>query len=397
MKKYLIGLGLVISAYALYLIQETLIILAYVAFGALALFLFTAFFIGCWYVFERMMTIRASRIERQKQSEVMLIDTSDGTFVRDINRHAYYRALHLQQTVYSDAVPTTDTEIQAWQIFNSPKAISEKSVELLSETISPVVLPKITERLKSSHQILISGITGSGKSTLCKHLLTWLVSQGYSIIPCDIHSPGTVLGFDVIGSGRKFNDIFNALEIVTETMHNRYNHKDYGKSDFNPKPIAIFMDELTTLVKEAKKTGFDLSDVLETLLVEGRKVNIKMILSIHSLDVKTLGLTAGIRENNTMVQLHGGEGSSFKCYVVPPLASIRSLKNWIEHSHPGPFNDDLQPSKFITKLPDAKTIKIKNLSEQGFRPTAIAFHINNVKKPNGRQINEVKAILNHTT
>ena len=397
MKKYLIGLGFILLLYASWLAQEAIVILAYIAGSFFILALLIGFFIGIWFIAEKMLMIRANRIERQKQSEVMIVDTSDGTFIRDTNDKAEWIALHLKQSVYSsDRIEKpTDKELLAWQLFNTPKAIASKTIPLLPETVSPV-LPPIIDRLKASHQILISGLTGSGKTTLCKHLLTWLVSQGYSIVPCDIHSPGTVLGFDVIGSGRKFNDIFNALDVITETMHKRYNHPNYDKPDYYPKPIAVFMDELTTLVEEAKDLDFNLSKILRTLLTEGRKVNITMVLSIHSLDVETLGLKAGIRENNTMVQLFGGEGTPYECYVVPPLVSIRSKKNWKPHSLPGPFVGNLERRKFVTKMPDARTIKIRNLHAQGFSPTAIAKNIFNASNPNGRQITEIKDILGTT-
>lgn len=391
MKKYLISFCFLLLVYAAWLVQDVIIIIIYFFGGIFAIVLVASFFVSLWFVIEKMLMIRAGRIEQQKQSQVMVIDTSDGTWIRDTGR-GNYQALHLQQTVASNKKTLSVVEAEAWQVFNGSKSTTAKPVLSLPETTQPTLLP-ITERLKSSHQILISGLTGSGKTTLCKHLLTWLVSQGYSIVPCDIHSPGTMLGFDVIGSGRKFQDIFNALDVVTETMNKRYNMSNYGQSDFNPRPIAIFMDELTTLVKEAKKTDYNFSDVLETLLVEGRKVNIKMILSIHSLDVKTLGLTAGIRENNTMVQLLGGEGSPYQCYVVPPLASIRSKKGWVQHSLPGSFAGGLEQPKFVTKLPDVKSIKIKNLHAQGFPPTAIARNIYNVKKASGRQVQAINTVL----
>jgi len=207
-----------------------------------------------------------------------------------------------------------------------------------------------------------------------------------------------MLGYDVIGSGRQFQDIFNALELAIEIMNSRYQDEKYNPN--NPSAfqgIAIFIDELTTLVKEAKRLEFDLSNILETLLTEGRKVNIMLILSIHSLDVKTLGLTAGIRENNIMVQLHGGHGQEHQCYEVPPLVSIRSKKDWIEHQPPGPFVGYPDIAKVVTELPLAQDIKIKNLYLRGLSPTAIARNIYQVEKPSGRHIKQIKSILGITT
>jgi len=402
MKKYTFGLGFLLLIYIVYLVQDTLIIFAYFIGSIIIIGLTVGFFIGLWFVFEKMLMIRASRIEQQKKSQVMVINNNGGTWIRDTNDKAGYMALHLQQQIFNtnNAIPSVPSaiEAQAWQIVNGPKTkmITGKADDII-DIVPSKSLPPIVDRLQKSHQILISGVTGAGKTTLCKHLLTYLITQGYSIIPCDIHSPGKVLGFDVVGSGRRFQDIFNALEVLVDTMDKRIKHPNFGKNVYNPKPIAMYIDELTTLVKEAKKVNFDLADALETLLVEGRKANIKMILSIHSLDVKTLGLTAGIRGNNTMVQLLGGEGSPYQCYVVPPLASIRSKKNWIEHQVPGPFIGNLEQQRFVTKLPDARTIKIKNLGKQGFKPTPIANYMNGGKRANGRQIAEVKRILKNTT
>lgn len=397
MKKYLSICFLLLLAYSAWLAREALVILAYVVGSVSVVGLILFILIAVWYAMEKMLMMKADRIERQKQSETMLINTSDGTWIRDTNRKASIQALHLQQAVYSDnrVVTSTEDEIRAWQVFNGPKSVAASKTPLLPESVSdsPLPLEPIMRRLEASHQILISGQTGSGKTTLCQHLLTWLASQGYSIMPCDIHSPGKMMGYDVIGSGRKFQDIFNALEVAVETMNKRYNHPSYGQADYKPQPIAIFIDELTTLVEESKGMDFNFSKVLQTLLTEGRKVSIKLILSIHSLDVKTLGLTAGIRESNTMVQLLGGEGSPYECYVVPPLANIRHKKDWQEHSLPGAFAGYPDIKDIVTKLPDVRNMKIKSLAQQGFSPTAIARNIFNTSKATGRQIKEISDVL----
>ncbi len=305
---------------------------------------------------------------------------------------------HLGGAVNGQNIEPTLMQLKMWdrwqQLHSTAKPQPQIRTEKPPAQLEPgQPLQPILERLKASHQILIAGATGSGKTTLCKHLITWLAGQGYRVIPCDIHSPSKMLNFDVVGSGRKFGDVFNALEMAVEIMNERYNHPDYGKPNYQPEPIAIFLDELTSVVKVAADEKSNFVDNLQCLLTEGRKVGIKLILSIHSLDVKTLGLTAGVRESNTMVRLLGGDGSAYRCFIVPAMASIRSTKDWIAHTLPGEFVGYPASDGVTTKLPSAQELKAVRLSSQGFTVTSIAREVFSVKKPNSTHISEIRAIL----
>ncbi len=85
MKKYLSICFLLLLAYSAWLAQEALIILAYVVGSVAVIGLILFILIAVWYVGEKMLMMKADRIERQKQSETMLINTSDGTWVRETN------------------------------------------------------------------------------------------------------------------------------------------------------------------------------------------------------------------------------------------------------------------------------------------------------------------------
>ncbi len=79
-----------------------IIVLALVVVGAMAVSVAASFGIGLWYAVERMKMVKATRIEQEKQAHILIIDTSDGTWVRDTNPKAIIQALHLQQSVYSN-------------------------------------------------------------------------------------------------------------------------------------------------------------------------------------------------------------------------------------------------------------------------------------------------------
>ena len=161
----------------------------------------------------------------------------------------------------------------------------------------PIKFASIESSLKKPH-LMILGETGSGKSTICK----FLVSQVNA--PCliiDPHaSPTDWRGFNVVGSGRNYQAIGEEFERLATLMQSRYEERDKGITQFDP--LIVIIDEFPAI---ASALGKGATDTVKLLAREARKVSIRMCLLSQGAEVKTLGLEGegSIRESFAMLRL----------------------------------------------------------------------------------------------
>jgi hypothetical protein len=148
---------------------------------------------------------------------------------------------------------------------------------------------------------MILGETGSGKSTICKYL----VSQVNA--PCLIIDPHAAptdwRGFTVTGSGRNYEAIATEFERLANLMQIRYEQRDKGISQFDP--LIVIIDEFPAI---ASSLGKGATDTVKLLAREARKVSIRMCLLSQGAEVKTLGLE--------------GEGSIRECFAMLRLGNF---------------------------------------------------------------------------
>ena len=178
------------------------------------------------------------------------------------------------------------------------------------EAPAPVKFAPLESSLKKPH-LMILGETGSGKSTICKYL----VSQVNA--PCLIIDPHAAptdwRGFTVTGSGRNYEAIATEFERLAKLMQIRYEARDKGVSQFEP--LIVIIDEFPAI---ASSLGKGATDTVKLLAREARKVSIRMCLLSQGAEVKTLGLE--------------GEGSIRECFAMLRLGNFalshgKSLKD----------------------------------------------------------------------
>jgi Helicase HerA, central domain len=186
----------------------------------------------------------------------------------------------------------------------------EIQVQAPVEVTAPVKYAPIESSLKKPH-LMILGETGSGKSTICKYL----VSQVNA--PCLIIDPHAAptdwRGFTVTGSGRNYEAIATEFERLANLMQIRYEQRDKGISQFDP--LIVIIDEFPAI---ASSLGKGATDTVKLLAREARKVSIRMCLLSQGAEVKTLGLE--------------GEGSIRECFAMLRLGNFalshgKSLKD----------------------------------------------------------------------
>ncbi len=176
----------------------------------------------------------------------------------------------------------------------------EIAIALPPEIVTPVKYVPIESSLKKPH-LMILGETGSGKSTICKYLVSQVNAPCLIIDPHA--SPTDWRGFVVIGSGRNYGDIATEFERLAQLMQVRYEARDKGISQFEP--LIVIIDEFPAI---ASSLGKSATDTVKLLAREARKVQIRMCLLSQGAEVKTLGLE--------------GEGSIRECFAMLRLGNF---------------------------------------------------------------------------
>jgi hypothetical protein len=168
------------------------------------------------------------------------------------------------------------------------------------EPTAPVKYAPIESSLKKPH-LMILGETGSGKSTICKYLVSQVNAPCLIIDPHA--SPTDWRGFVVTGSGRNYEAIATEFERLANLMQLRYEARDKGISQFDP--LIVIIDEFPAI---ASSLGKGATDTVKLLAREARKVSIRMCLLSQGAEVKTLGLE--------------GEGSIRECFAMLRLGNF---------------------------------------------------------------------------
>ena len=186
----------------------------------------------------------------------------------------------------------------------------EIQVQAPVEATAPVKYAPIESSLKKPH-LMILGETGSGKSTICKYLVSQVNAPCLIIDPHA--SPTDWRGFTVTGSGRNYEAIATEFERLANLMQIRYEARDKGISQFDP--LIVIIDEFPAI---ASSLGKGATDTVKLLAREARKVSIRMCLLSQGAEVKTLGLE--------------GEGSIRECFAMLRLGNFalshgKSLKD----------------------------------------------------------------------
>jgi S-DNA-T family DNA segregation ATPase FtsK/SpoIIIE len=144
--------------------------------------------------------------------------------------------------------------------------------------------------LENQPHVLVGGITGSGKTTFLKCLLTGMVLNDVDIIIIDMKMGGDYNVFRYYKNLKAFVKTVAEADVVIEkikaikderfSMLDKTNCKDF--TDYNlkhnneMKPLVILIEEYTMLSKDK-----NFNNELNIILAQARAVNIKVILSVQ--------------------------------------------------------------------------------------------------------------------
>lgn len=141
--------------------------------------------------------------------------------------------------------------------------------------------------LRDCPNVLVVGGKGSGKTSLLQYLEARRIGAGQCII-LDSHALPSQWQGHVIGRGRDYGHIKNAMLGLNDRLDRRHAKRANGKNGFIP--INTIIDEFTLLPSSLKAIGFNIQKYSIPALTEGRKVDINCLWGIHSDRVEAMGL-----------------------------------------------------------------------------------------------------------
>jgi hypothetical protein len=270
---------------------------------------------------ERVLTKQANRRLVQREADVLtVVNNEHGVFVREMNPRAVWRPLHLE------ASSVEMTAWQTWTLRNRPNAIKEMETQLLP----PPAQVDLMAALDNVQRGLIVGASDAGKTTL----LQWVVArrlQTSKVIVIDPHGwPGKWPGDCVIvGTGRDYGKIDNALDALVRLMTKRYDEIGKGLvAEMSHDRITILIDEWRAIVGNVGKPA---SEAIKALLTESRKAAFSVFVASHSDRAKPLGLEGeyDLKDGFAVVKLSLVNGQR--------VATIDTGDGPIPATLPGPF------------------------------------------------------------
>lgn len=199
-------------------------------------------------------------------------------------------------------------------------APSSKQRKLAEEQLKFFDWESIGERRNDFPNVIVVGKPGTGKTSVAEYLGCLLkTDKRYAIHPHK--KPGDFAGFNaVFGGGRNYgtaedeplawSDCVNAQEDVTiaqvltaalDLMNERYQAYYRGESAFET--IDLYIDELPSIVSNLGQKF--LAPILKQLLMESRKVGIRLFLLAQGGQVRLLGMegASSLRDGCTFIRL----------------------------------------------------------------------------------------------
>jgi len=189
----------------------------------------------------------------------------------------------------------------------------------------------IIDVLSSTPRIWIVGGQESGKTTILKHLVSQY-RKWERVIILDTHDHiGKWPEVQIVGKGRKYQEIKSALKWILSEIDKRY--RIYS-AQRNPQfeTVRIVADEWTRIPGKCKDI---ISDFTDSFFTEGRKVGFNFCFATHSKRTKSTGFDG---RNDIFEQIDAKVRLSK--VKSKHKAEVDFGEGWIEYDLPGKYEED---------------------------------------------------------
>lgn len=206
---------------------------------------------------------------------------------------------------------------------------------------NPLSLPApqadIIAVLVDIQRLMILGVSGSGKSSLLRHVVAAKLRAGIKIILIDPHGarPKWGLQIDAVGFGERWEEIIEVFERLEWEHTRRIRLIEQGHPERGFPIVTVVIEELQAIVEyfqNNKTAEFDVGYYIRMFLTRTRKTGIDIIVATQAKGVRATGLegfsenrdafltakTQGHDGKNHRVLFPGDDGEMVE-YAPPPL------------------------------------------------------------------------------
>ena len=205
---------------------------------------------------------------------------------------------------------------------------------------------------KKSPHILLTGITGSGKSQLTAYIISCLVKQGVRVIYCDPKNDDDMClfmqNYPYVEYVTKENDIARVVRETEQEVRSREQDlQSIGIKEAEFNPVYLFFDEMIAFSKIAeKKTYEETAKRIASIVVMGRSKRVYVGLILQRPD--TSFIEGAIRDNlGCRICMGQMSDTAYKMAFGSDFADVKNLRREIGSGLIYRQGVDTKPREFL--------------------------------------------------
>lgn len=196
--------------------------------------------------------------------------------------------------------------------------------------VSPLTqLPDHTDQdvidlLANEQRLLLWGPSGSGKSSLLKHVINRKLNQSTSVLLCDPHGSRPKWGpsVDAIGFGENYQAILGTFRSLEALHTQRIKEVACGHPERDFDLVTVVIEELQALVEHYTAQKVDIGYYIRMFLTRTRKTGIDVVAVSQEVSVKAMGLE-GFGKNRdafAIAETSGRDGRNHRVFYTDERA-----------------------------------------------------------------------------
>lgn len=195
---------------------------------------------------------------------------------------------------------------------------TETSVlEALPEPVIQIAQPDVISLLAQEQRLFILGDSGSGKSSLLRHVVASKLAGNERVVICDPHGSRPKWGtqVDAVGFGEDWNGILECFRSLEHLHGQRIKMIADGHPERQFDLVTVVVEELQNLVAYFKEEKVDVGKYIRMFLTRTRKTGIDIAVCGNASTVGATGLK-GFSQNAGAFSFVRTEGKDGRGHTV---------------------------------------------------------------------------------